>query len=90
MKVKIGNRIYDSFDVPIAVLLTSDDEIKAANALDGQRARAIGSFPLGYDRNAAMVFLNHGWESITYKVQIDAGGALSSIPLPEPPRIKAV
>lgn len=87
MKVKIGNRIYDSYDVPIAVMFTSDDEIKAANALDGQKSRAIGSFPLGTDRTAAMVFLNDGWENVTFKFQVDFAGALSSIELPEPPRI---
>lgn len=89
MKVKIGNNIYDSAEVPIAVLLTTDDEIKAANGLDGQKSRAIGSFPLGWDRNRAMIYLNDGWDGVTFKFHVDLAGALSSIPLPDPPRIRS-
>lgn len=87
MKVKIGNRIYDSADVAIAVMFTTDDEIKAASGLDGRKSRAIGSFPNGTDPNEAMIFLNEGWENITFKFQVDAAGLLSSLKLPEPPRI---
>ncbi len=84
VKVKIGNKIYDSFDQPIAVLFSSDDEIEACQRL-GHRGRAIGSFPQAFDPLEAQLFLNQGWGELSYKVTIDAGTILSKMELPTQP-----
>lgn len=88
MKVKIGDKIYDSYDQPIAVLFTSDEEIKAANRVNAQ-GRALGSFPLNYGTIEAHVYLNEGWDGLSYKVQVDAQTIINKLELPPPPELRA-
>lgn len=85
MKVKIGNEIFDSFDQPIAVMLTSDEERSAAaRSIEGGHVYA--SIPDTIDRSTAMVWLNEGWGDLTFKTQVKLADVLSSIPFPEPPK----
>ena len=86
MKVKIGNKIFDSYDQPIAVLLTSDEEIETAKRLGG-RARVIGSFPNTMSNADAMLFMNTDWGDMSFKVQYDVEAALYSIEIPGVPKI---
>jgi hypothetical protein len=88
-KVKIGNKVFDSFDQPIAVLLADDQEREAAVRMLQQKGRAFGSFPMNYDRVKAGVVLNEGWGEVSYKVGINAGGLLSKLPFPDVPKILA-
>ena len=87
MKVKLGRKIYDSFDQPIAVLLANDEEREGAVRMLQQKGRAFGSFPMNYDRIKAGVFLNEGWGELSYKMRINAGGLLSKLKLPDFPKI---
>ncbi len=87
VKVKIGRKIYDSFDQPIAVLLASDEERAAAVRMLQQKGRAFGSFPLNYDRIKAGVFLNEGWGELSYKMRVNAGELLSKMHFPDFPKI---
>jgi len=86
VKVKVGNQIFDSSDQPIAVLFTTDDEIAAANRVNS-RGRAVGSFPHTMAPLEAQLFLNEGWDGLSYKVKINVQPMINKLRLPEPPRI---
>ena len=69
------------------MLLTNDEEIEAAKRLGG-KGRAIGSFPIGTRPIDAQIFLNTGWDGLSYKVRVDCAGILSKIELPKFPKLK--
>jgi len=66
MQVKIGNKIFDSNDEPIMLILTDQDKRNVANM--DPKAHHLASFPESMSREEAEKFMDSGNYDLTKKV----------------------